>query len=486
MKTEKTDEVGAIIAEMFGGRELKTVKAINEWSPGQGRIIGISHRIKQKKDQEARPTLIAIKEAGSNAIQRFKLESEQDELDFLKGQCAVKWRVVKPGEDISGMIAHQVIFRAAKDEDVLVERHPSQSRHETKKGKKGASPIVTLVEVAEKVPTDWIGLQLYDMVVMTLGGSGDYFAYALSRKLSEMNGSVIRIPPFKLKDYRGAASKDDDPVLLIRLAEECRGDFYATHVRDRRIIRLRNLYREWKDAMKARIACNQRLFQHHIGDTFCSETGGFPEGSIEKEFLKRKATDVVLVALETEQAKRLKDLTKLVESLDVYKNLFEGIPGLGPRIAARLIYAVVDIRRFPKASKFVAYNGLHVKLKDKKGNPLPPDKQFPKRRSGETANWDEENGRQAFWNLAEQFNRQGDKTRWGAYLIEAKKRARAKHPEPVMVKIMVEGKEKRFLQYTKQHIHRMGSWRTLTRFAEWLYREWWKLERSAAEASSKE
>ncbi len=458
----------------------------SDWSPGQGRIIGISHRVKRKKDQEARPTLIAIREAGSTDVQRFKLETEQSELDFLNGQCAVKWRAVASDEDISGMIEHQVIFRAAKDEDVLTKRHPSQCRHDTKKNKKGAPDTVTLVEVAEKVPTDWIGLQRYDIVVMTLGGSGDYFAYALSRKLSEMNGSVMRIPPFKLKDHRGAASKDDDPMLLAHLVEECRGDFYATRVRDLGIIRLRNVYREWKDAMKARIACDQRLFQHHIGDTFCSEAGGFPEGSIEKEFKKRKATDAVLVALEAEESVRLKKLIGAVEALDVYQKVFADIPGLGPRIAARLVYAVVDIRRFKKASQFVAYNGLHVRQKDKSGNPLPPEKQFPRHRNGECGNWDEENGRQAFYLLADQFNRQGGKTRWSKYLIDTKARMRDKHPEPVPVIVKVDGKEKKVKRYTNGHIHKMAIWRTLTRFAEWLHGEWWKLERSAVESSSKE
>ena len=45
------------------------------------------------------------------------------------------------------------------------------------------------------------------------------------------------------------------------------------------------------------------------------------------------------------------------------------------------------------------------------------------------------------------------------------------------------GKDKTIKRYTKGHIHKMAIWRSLTRFVESLHREWWKLERSAAESA---
>ncbi len=432
------------------------------------RIIGITHRIKQKKDQTARPTLIAIREI-DGTMQKFQLKTEQDELDFLNGKCPIKWRVLTADENISGIPEHQVIFRAAKDEDTLVQRHESQCRYKTKKARGEQPATKELIEIASEVPIAWIGLQRGDMVAMMLGGSGDYFAYALSRKLSDMAGVVVRIPPFKLDAARdSSAHKDDDALLLATLASEKLDEFYEAKVRDRGIIRLRNEYRLRMDTMKARIGCEQRLFQRHIGVTFCCEAGCFPEGSLIKDFEKLKTNDAVLQALLAEEKAVEKRLIVAVEALDVYEKVFGPIKGIGPMIAARIINSVIDIRRFKTEAKFVKFLGLHVLS----------DGRFPRRRNGEVANWHPD-GRQAMWLLGDQFLRQSDKTEWGRYLIARKAALRTIHPEEVIS----EGGKKR---YTKGHIQKMALWRTLTRFAGFLYREWWKLEKSAAQASSKE
>jgi hypothetical protein len=230
--------------------------------------------------------------------------------------------------------------------------------------------------------------------------------------------------------------------------------------------------------MKARIGCEQRLFQRHIGDTFCSEEGHFPEGSLIKAFQALKIKDEIHKALTAEEEKAEKALEKAVYALDVWKHVFEPIPGVGPMIAARLINSIVDIRRFEKASQLVKFLGVHVILKDKDGKDVPKNRQFPRRRSSEVASWHPD-GRQALYLLSDQFNRQAKKgTRWGNYLIMAKLRLREKHPT-----VVVEDGKKR---YTDAHIHKMAIWRTLTRFAEYLHREWWKLEKSVAQGSSKE
>ena len=430
------------------------------------RIIGISHRVKQKKDQEPRPTLVAVMDRGTKSVQNFKLETEQDELDFLNGQCPIKWRDVKPGEDISAIPEHQVVFRDPVEDENVFGRHASQCVFHSPVNAK-IEP--KLVKVAKQVPSAWIGLETGDAVAMTLGGSGDYFAYALSRKLEDMHGAVVRIPPFKLKDHRGEGSKDSDPTLLAQVALEHPAEFYETFVRDRGIIRLRIAYRNWMETMKARMGCEQRLGQHAIGIAFCNEEGKFPEGSLEKAAAELKANDPILQALLAEEAKALKELEKAVYDLDVWDKVFEPIPGIGPRIAARIINAIIDIRRFKKASQLVAFLGVHV-LKDGK---------FARRRNNQIANWHPD-GRQALYLLADQFNRQAKRdTRWGNYLIKMKVELRKRHP-------VVETSEGGKKRYTDGHIHKTAIWRTLTRFAEFLHREWWKLEKSVAEAGSQE
>ena len=107
-----------------------------------------------------------------------------------------------------------------------------------------------------------------------------------------------------------------------------------------------------------------------------------------------------------------------------------------------------------------------------------PDGRFPRRREGELANWSP-SARQALYLLADQFNRRPDSV-WGEKLLLNKLRMREKHPEPVEVE--VESREngktvkKTVKRYTNGHIHKMATWRTLSRFVEWFTREWLKIE----------
>jgi hypothetical protein len=214
------------------------------------------------------------------------------------------------------------------------------------------------------------------------------------------------------------------------------------------------------DAMKARIACVQRLHQRVIGEIFCSEGGPFPEGSFDKAFEARKANDTVLKALFAEEKARKKELSEALEGLAVYRRLFEPIDGCGPAIASRIISAIIEIRRFETAAKLKAFCSVHV-LHDGK---------FARRRKGQVSNWHPD-ARQALFLLGDQFNRRPDSV-WGKKLREYKTKLRDKHPEVVVGE---DGKKR----YTNGHIHKMAMWRTLTKFVEWLFREWWRLEREA-------
>ena len=447
--------------------ETLVTEAGEKTLPPIGRFIGISHRVKETKDETARPTLVTIMEP-DGAVQNFKLDTEQDELDFVNGQCAVKWQPIKLDQDISSVKPHQIIFRDATPEDALAARHESQCVFETKKGKAGSPSQKILVKVASGIPCAWVGVQSNDTVAMVLGGSGDYLAYALSRKLSKMNGKLMRIPAFKLMGHRGTGKKDDDAHLLARLISAGGEEFYETGVRDEDIINLRNLYRVWMDSMKARIGCEQRLRQRHIGLTFCCTDGHFPEGSITKAFEERRANDKVYQALLDEEKLAEKNLEKAVQTLDVWKAVFEPIKGVGPKIAARMITAIIDIRRFSTPAKLVKFMGVHVLA----------DGRFARRRNGEVANWHPD-ARQALFLLGDQFVRQSNTTTWGRYLIERKEALRKKHPD-----VLTDGEGKK--RYTKGHIHKMGIWRTLTRFTERLHQEWTKLEKTAKQASSEE
>jgi hypothetical protein len=431
-------------------------------APVSQRFVGIRPRIKQTASGEARPTQVCILGQGDFKIV-YDLDSEQAELDFVLGVFPTGWRKVNEGEDLSAFRAHHIQCDA---ED---------------------KPI--------KVPSGFDGLKAGDIVSMVMGGSGDLFAFALSRKGEEIGAVVTRVTPFVFSNKRAASSKDDDASLLASLVMSEPGLFNSVYVRDRKIVLVRKCQQLRVDTMKARIGCEQRLRQRFIGKIFCSTEGLFPEGAIEKEFDEHKANDKVLQALIAEESAADKELAKAVKATEVWEEILSEVQGLGPAIAARLISVIQDVRRFETAPKLRKYLGVHVQA----------DGRFPRRRAGELAGWSNE-GRQALYLLIDQFNRRPDSV-WGKKFLENKLMYQAKYPHPHLV-FVHEGKEQVMalvpgtfekkgskysvtiddkvvevtgkLRHFKGHIHKMTGWRTASQFVDWFFSEWWKLERRLA------
>ncbi len=298
-----------------------------------------------------------------------------------------------------------------------------------------------------------------DMIAMSLGGSGDLLAFATNRIAMKVGATVVRIPPYQLKAARGHDDTSDDARLLAELATMQPGLFFPMLDRDASLVRVRENFRHFIDSMKARIACEQRLRGRVIGTIYTTADGIFPEGGIEKAFDNQKANDMVLIALVEEEKARERDLMKALKGFDVFGQVFEPIVGVGPRIAARLIDAIGDIRRFDSADKLVAFCGVHL-TKDKDGNNV-----FPRRRAGTVANWHGD-ARQALYLCMEQWNRRPDSD-WGRRFRENKAHFRRQHPE----KAQIDGK----WRYTDAHIHKMAGWRTANEFVRWLYGQWWSV-----------
>lgn len=408
------------------------------------RIIGIRHRRKKTTEGEARPTEVFILEEKKE--RSYPLPDSTAELDWVMGRYPVKHKKPDPEEDLSDFLPHQIKWRKLKKNE-----KPKYFSKNLVRGSKKEHFLAT------KVPASYDGLQAGDTVAMVLGGSGDRLAFALSRRAEKIGATVLRIPSFRLKEER-EGEKEKDAQNLAKLAKSKPGLFYQATPRDRNIIRVRECLQARNDAMKDRMACGQRLLQRTVGAIFCSESGGYPEGSIEEEFDKIKANDTIFTVLLEEEENREKELSKALENLDIYKIIFEPIKGVGPMIAARLISAIQDIRRFPGKAQLKAFCGVHV---TKEGG-------FARRKRGEVANWHPD-ARQALYLLGDQFNRRPD-SYWGERFRDYKKKLREKHPK-------VETKENGKKKYTDGHIHKMAMWRTLTKFVESLFAEWWRIER---------
>lgn len=443
------------------------------------RFLGIRHRVKQTAQGEGRPTVVAIIDDGKTILR--ELPDDQAELDFVYCKFPIAFRSVEHDEDLTAFPSHHIVWRKLKKGEKIRNfnrQHVSKVDGETR--------------VADKVPSDYDGLKASDTVGLVLGGSGDRLAAALSRRGEDINATVWRIPSFRMKDLRGDSQKEYDAGLLAQLVRDRRHLFYQVEVRDRALIMVDEALRARQEAMASRIACEQRLRSNFVGSIFLSESGLYPEGQIEDEFNRRAASDVILQNLRKEEARRDADLKKAVEATALWERIFAPIEGVGPRLAASFIAAIGDIRRFETDAKLKAFCGVHVL----------DDGRFPRKRSGEVANWNP-SLRQALYLLGDQFNRRPGSV-WGLKQREYKVKLRAAHPYPVLVVknggpdqyfelvpdtfehdkktgiyTFIESgvKVKGTQRYGDGHIQKMATWRTLTKFVEWLHREWWKLER---------
>lgn len=471
-----------------------------------GRFIGIRHRVKRTAQGEARPTQFAIKDGEEVAV--YTLDDDTAELDFVLGRFPVSYRHAEEGEDLGQFLPH----------------------HMKRQKRKGSDEEIV------RVPSAYDGLKPDDTVGMVLGGSGDRLAFALSRRAEEIGARVLRIPPFVLKARRGGESKDDDHRLLMRLVYEEAKLFYPTGPRDRDFIRVREAYRARRFTQQDRIRCEQRLRQQYGGQVFLTEDGRYPEGSIEAAYDVERANDEVLAGVSGQEERREREVVRAVRRLDIWQQVLSQVEGYGEVLAAGVLSPVVDIRRFivppdlsgatteeeirrrkrkavdRGAAKLKAYLGVHVLAGGKYAN-VPPEKSFPRQRRASAAmvhpvGIDQESGdpgedapivfnqqlgsdlgeedvrvmisyvreaRQSLYLFGDQCNYRPDSF-WGQRFRKYKAGFRERHPEVVLVR----GKK----HYTDIHIHRMGRWRTLTRFVEWLYRQWLALEMRQQEGGS--
>lgn len=410
------------------------------------RVIGIRHRIKQTKEGKAKPTELIVLDGGNTIT--YELEDENAELDFVLGRFPTEFRKPTDDEDLKKFLPHHIKWRKVAAEER--ERYPANLLKQEEK----LWYRVSSVAVAESFD----GLKAGDTVAMVLGGSGDNLAYTLSKRGELVGAKVLRVPPFTLSAERGTAGKEQDAALLAQLAQNKPTVFYETGPRDRQMIMIREAYRAREEIMKERIACEQRIRQNLVGKIFRTQDGQYPEGSIEEQYQAAKANDVILKNLLDEEKRRAAELNAALGDFPVYRTVFGPIKGVGPMTAARLIGAVIDIRRFPTKFKFVKFCGAHIL----------EDGRFPRRRHGEVANWNP-SARQALFLLGEQFNRRPG-SYWGQKLLANKVRLKEKHPEPVET----EGGKKR---YTPGHLHKTGLWRTRTQFARSLWGAWWAWEK---------
>ena len=443
-------------------------------APGGGRIIAIAYRDKESLRDgvviEQRPTMVIILEKDKKPI-ILRLTTEDEEMCFLR----------------------------AERREFLDEKNKTN--------------VIDFVDA---------GIKAGDIVLTIMGGSGGFYAFALSNKLEALGsggvywiGSTLfkrlcdehKIDRSRLKDVDEDGRRTEitfDHEALPRVFEIASHQFHRVSSRERDLILLKDVHLRRMEAMHARMACAQRTRQRLKKMAYCV-SDGYPEGGVKLFIEQGLANDKVYVALQDEEKKVTAELKKLMQSLAVWK-VFAPIEGVGEITATALVVAIQDINRFPGASQLKSFLGMHTlrtdgKKFEKGEKPDASNSKFARRRQGQLSNWNQD-GRQALYLIGNQFCVWKKDTPWGLVAQEVKKNWLTKYPNPecwvkdtagnVIEKVtLYEGKCKRIqggwkvtaddgtvrevkgvTKFNPAHINRMTTWRTMTLFVDWLYRAW--------------
>ena len=423
------------------------------------RLIGIHHRAKKEKGQDegskaTRGTSVVIKNLETGKVAQVTLRSETDELDFLLGRFPTSWREVSEAEDVSSFFPRHIQRR-----------------------KKGEGFVT-------RIPESYEGFQVADTVVMQMGGSGDRFAYALSRRGEKIGAKLFRIPPNVFATWREGKGTEKDHILLIELFEAFPEIFYEVTPRERKYIRVAAAFHSYLFAQRDRISCQLRIYQQHSGEIFLSEEGHYPEGKLEEEYDAVLIDDPGYAAFVAREKRAEAKMRAAVRDTEVWGAIFSQIPGMGERIAAGIIGPVGNVLRFvekpnlagvtdPEETRkrrriakrksmnnFVKFCGVHV----------TSDGELPRRKRGAGKdNQYGDNPRQSLVLLSKEFVYQAG-SYWGQRLRATKARVRERHPEVEVI----DGRKR----YTDGDTAGMAGWRVLTRFAEKLFRHYATFEKA--------
>lgn len=452
---------------------MDAVNAVPVIIPHGGRIVAISYRDKEVVREgvviEQRPTMVRISEADKKPLD-IRLIDEDYEMCFLRAER-----------------------REIKNED-----------------------DVTVIDFIET------GICAGDVVLMVMGGSGSFYAFALSNKLEKLGsggvywiGSTLfkrlcdehQLDRSRLKEIDDAGRRTEvtfDHEALPKLFELAGSQFHRVTARERDLILLQDVHQRRHEAMDGRMACAQCVRQRLKKTVYCV-LDGYPEGGVKLFIEQGLANDEILLALQKQEKKVTAELKKLMHSLPVW-NVFAPIEGVGELTATALVVAIQDVNRFPGDAQLKAFLGVHTLRSDgnkfQKGEkPTAGNSKFARRRQGQLSNWNQD-GRQALYLIGEQFCVWKKNSPWGVVAQEVKRRWLEKHPTPecwvkdsagaVIERVqLLEGQYKRIqggwrvtradgttrdvkgtTKFNPAHINRMTSWRTMTLFVEWLYRAW--------------
>ncbi|MBI2589515.1 transposase [Candidatus Berkelbacteria bacterium] len=154
-----------------------------------------------------------------------------------------------------------------------------------------------------------------------------------------------------------------------------------------------------------------------------------------------------------------REIKKQLGKLPVYTEVLEPVKGMGPRLAARIIAPIVDIRRFSKLAGFQKYTGWHVMQ-----NGRPRAAQFIR---GESAQF-HQLLRQGIWLFGQQLVRSNSEFAW----YYRKYKEERQEQLGTVVATTDKGKE---LTLTKVWLDARARRHAASKFLKYFWYAWWEL-----------
>jgi hypothetical protein len=278
------EKVRAHIAE-YAETEKKMQDPAIYGDPKQ--IAKLSRRLKQLKPLV---DTFAVYEKYERAVADAQAMKEDPELGPIAEEEAVKAREQMP--ILMEKMKRLLIPKNPDDErSVILEVRAGAGGEEAALNPQHLRQHLGKTQIAAQVPQRYAGPLPGDKMAMIFGGSGDYFAYALSRKGKEVGASIHRIPPFALKAERERDDKTEDATLLATLCRDQPGLFFEVLDPDIALIRLRMAADQRRQAQRDRIACGNRVNRLTVGAIFCREDYLFRLGTGFLELFPRFSFD---------------------------------------------------------------------------------------------------------------------------------------------------------------------------------------------------
>jgi len=294
----------------------------------------------------------------------------------------------------------------------------------------GASDRIALIGLAR-------GCKVYRVPTFRIGTGkvtqdGEITDTPLAKRVKAMGWKVVEEPSAGKETSHDLTVRRTRAVAINAMSLQCLHEFLVVGDPEKRALELKRLYRSYRASQKVLLTNYQRLLANYADRALLVLVAEGTEGSVTGDRISsekvREAMNELLVDIPEKEREQfvarmglekffaksmiprkdvrklfkaiidemmngtvmspflqsmkglVKDMKTVLASDKIHEHVFAPLPGCGPLIAARMMAAIVDIRRFRSAAALKAYAGYHHF----------EDGSRARRKAGQASNWEQE------------------------------------------------------------------------------------------------